>query len=227
MNCVVVDDESLSRKVLEKCIADTNFLNLVGSYSSALSLKNDIGTKKIDLIFLDIQMPEMSGLEFIKTIENIPQVIFVTSRTNHAIEAFENDVTDYIVKPISYDRFLKASEKALKTSELFKETDEDNIIYVKSDSRLIKVDLSSITFIEALGDYNRIHTKQGKYTVLSTMKAMSVKLGTEDFIRVHKSYIVRLDKILKIEKNVIHLEGIKIPVSRTYKESLKSTLKIL
>lgn len=226
MNCVIVDDESLSRKVLEKCILDTNFLNLVGSYSSAISLRKDLESKKIDLIFLDIHMPEMTGLEFIKSIQDIPQVIFVTSKTNYAIEAFENDVTDYLVKPISYERFLKAAEKARRINEVFNQDNDENIIYVKSDSRLIKLDLTEVIFIEALGDYVRIHTKKGKYTVLSTMKAMVAKLPKTEFQRVHKSFILRLDKIQKIEKNVAFLEGIQIPVSRTYKDVLKEALNI-
>lgn len=226
MNCVVVDDESLSRKVLEKCISDTPFLNLVGSYSSAIELQKELPNKSIDLIFLDIQMPEMDGMEFVKSIENIPQVIFVTSRTNYAVEAFENDVTDYLVKPVNYPRFIKSAEKARKINELFSENKEENIIYVKSDSRLIKVDLTQIIFVEALGDYVRIHTKQAKYTILSTMKAMEIKLNSTDFQRVHKSYIVRKDKILKVEKNVIHMEKVHIPVSRTYKDLLKSSLKV-
>ena len=200
----------------------------MGSYSSAIELQAEIESKKIDLIFLDIQMPEMTGLEFIKSIENIPQVIFVTSRTSYAIEAFENDVTDYLVKPIVYERFLKAAQKAEKINDLFgDESEDERIIYVKSDSRLIKVDLTQITMIEALGDYVRIHTKSGKYTVLSTMKAMSSKLDNTEFLRVHKSYIVRLDKILRIDKNTIYMEKTQIPVSRTYKESLKAALKIL
>ena len=226
MNCVVVDDESLSRIILEKCISETPFLNLVGSYSSAVELRQDLPNKAVDLIFLDIQMPEMNGMEFVKSIENIPQVIFVTSRTNYAVEAFENDVTDYLVKPVSYPRFIKSAEKARKINEQFSENKEENIIYVKSDSRLIKVDLTQIVFIEALGDYVRLHTKQAKYTILSTMKAMENKLDSADFQRVHKSYIVRKDKILKVEKNVIHMEKVHIPVSRTYKEVLKSSLKL-
>ncbi|MBD80708.1 MAG: DNA-binding response regulator [Crocinitomicaceae bacterium] len=227
MNCVVVDDESLSRKVLEKCIADTPFLNLVGSYSRATQLQKELSNKSVDLIFLDIQMPEMSGLEFVKSLKDIPQVVFVTSRTNYAVEAFENNVTDYLVKPINFQRFLKSAEKAKKINDLFSENQDDNIIYVKSDSRLIKVDLSHIVFIEALGDYVRLHTKSAKYTILSTMKAMETKLKSSDFQRVHKSYIVRIDKILKVEKNVIHMENVHIPVSRTYKDVLKSSLNIL
>jgi len=226
MNCVVVDDEAISRKILEKCISDTPFLNLVGSYSGALELRKDLPNKAVEIIFLDIQMPEMNGLEFVKSIENIPQVIFVTSRTNYAVEAFENDVTDYLVKPVTYPRFLKSVEKAKKINELFSENKDENIIYVKSDSRLIKVDLTQIIFIKALGDYVRLHTKQAKFTILSTMKAMETKLNSSDFQRVHKSYIVRKDKILKLEKNVIHMEKVHIPVSRTYKDVLKSSLKV-
>ncbi|MCB0482099.1 MAG: response regulator transcription factor [Flavobacteriales bacterium] len=227
MNCVVVDDEALSRKVLEKCISDTDFLNLVGSYSSTLELTKALKAKKIDLIFLDIQMPEMTGIEFVRTIKEIPQVIFVTIKTSYAIEAFENDVTDYLVKPISYERFLRAAEKAQKIHDVFGDTNPDeNIIYVKSDSRLIKVDFSKITHIEALGDYVRIHTKSGKYTVLSTMKALEAKLPSNDFMRVHKSFIIKIDKILKVEKNVIYLENTSIPVSRTYKDVLRDRLPL-
>ena len=227
MNCVVVDDEALPRKLLEKCISDTPFLNLVGSYSSAIDLTRDIKTKKIDLIFLDVQMPDMTGMEFIRSIENIPQVVLVTAKTSYAVEAFENDVTDYLLKPVTHDRFLKATNKARKIHEAFGEADDQDIIYVKSDSRLLKVDFSSITFIEALGDYVRIHTKQGKYTLLSTMKAMESKLPKSKFMRVHKSFIIRLDKILKVEKNLIHIENNTIAVSRTYKDALKEKLNVL
>ncbi len=228
MNCVIVDDEKLSRTVIEKFVQDTNTLNLVGSYSNGHDLHKALNNKSIDLILLDINMPEINGMDLIKTTENIPQVVFITSHTDYAIEAFEHDVTDYLVKPIEYARFLKAVDKAEKIHEAFgvQET-EDNTIYIKSDSRLIKMDLTKITFIEALGDYVRIHSKMGKYTVLSTMKSMAQKLPSEYFMRIHKSYIVRLDKIQKIVKNEVYLESNTVPVSRSYKDILKERLPLL
>lgn len=228
MNCVIVDDEKLSRTVVEKFVQDTPSLNLVGSYSNGSDLHTALNSKQVDLIFLDINMPEINGIDLIKTTENIPQVIFITSHTDYAIEAFEHDVTDYLVKPIEFDRFLKAVDRAEKIHNAFAvEESEQNTIYVKSDSRLIKIDLSKLTYIEALGDYVRIHSKMGKHTVLSTMKAMDQKLPFDQFMRVHKSYIVRMDKIQKVIKNEVHLEGATVPVSRSYKDTLKERLPLL
>lgn len=227
MNCIVVDDEVLARKTIEKYILETDSLNLVGSYSSALELINALKVKSVDLIFLDVQMPEMSGIEFVRSLRDIPQVIFVTAKSGYAVDAFENDATDYLLKPVGFERFSKAAEKALKIHQAFGKGDSDeHVIYVKSDSRLIKVDFNKITHIEALGDYVRLHTKSGKYTMLSTMKALEAKLPEKDFIRVHKSFIVKLDKILKLEKNQLFLESGVIPVSRSYKDILKSKLSI-
>ncbi|MFQ3325716.1 MAG: DNA-binding LytR/AlgR family response regulator [Salibacteraceae bacterium] len=228
MNCVIVDDEKLSLTVVEKFVQDTKSLNLVGSYSNGNDLHKALNSKQIDLIFLDINMPEINGIDLVKTTKNIPQVIFITSHPDYAIEAFEHDVTDYLVKPINFQRFLKSVARAEKIHNAFGiEETEKNTIYVKSDSRLIKVDLTKLTYIEALGDYVRIHSKLGKYTVLSTMKAMELKLPNDQFMRVHKSYIVRVDKIQKVIKNEAHLEGYTVPVSRSYKDALKERLPLL
>ena len=228
MNCVIVDDEKLSRTIVEKFVQDTSSLNLVGSYSKGSELHKALNSKQVDLIFLDINMPEINGIDLVKATENIPQVIFITSDTDYAIEAFEHDVTDYLVKPIKFQRFLKSVDRAEKIHNAFRieETDK-NTIYVKSDSRLIKIDLTKLTYIEALGDYVRIHSKHGKYTVLSTMKAMDLKLPDDQFMRVHKSYIVRIDKIQKVIKSEVHLEGYTVPVSRSYKDTLKERLPLL
>lgn len=228
MNCVIVDDEKISRAVIENYVQQTPTLNLVGSYSNGHDLKKALINKKIDLILLDINMPEINGIDILKTVTDIPQVVFITGHTDYAIEAFEYDVTDYLVKPIQYGRFLKAIDKAQKIHSVFGENEEDNnTIYIKSDSRLIKIDLNKITFIEALGDYVRIHTKMGKHTVLSTMKAMEQKLSDQDFLRIHKSYIVRLDKIQKVVRNNVYLETQAIPVSRSYKDILRERLPML
>jgi len=228
LNCIIVDDEALSRKAVERCVELTGFLNLVGTYSNAMDAKMALGKKQVDLIFLDIVMPEMSGIEFVETFRDIPQIIMVTSKKEYAFEAFNYDVTDYISKPIEYPRFLKAVEKAVKIHETHAaQNSEDEYIFIKSDLALNKVAMADINWIEALGDYVRVITSEQKYTVLSTMKAFESKLRPHDFLRIHKSYIANLSKISKIDGNSVFIDGKTIPVSRTYKELLLSKVTTL
>lgn len=227
MKCIIVDDETLSRKAVQRCVELTPFLELAGSYASAIEAKEALNTMEVDLIFLDVEMPEMTGIEFIQTFRDIPQIVMVTSKKEYAFEAFEYDVTDYLEKPVQYPRFLKAAEKAKRIFEnLVSETKDQEHIFIKADQALVKVDLQEICYIEALGDYVRVYTAKTRYTVLSTMKAFEAKLSDKDFMRVHKSYIVRLDQIKQIEGNMIHLEKNTIPVSRTYKELLINRINL-
>lgn len=228
MNCIIVDDDRMSRAVLEKCVNETDFLELVGQYSNAMDARAAINTKNVDLIFLDIEMPEMSGLEFIQNFPDVPQIIFVTSQKQYAVEAFEYDVTDYVTKPVNYARFLKAAEKARRIHDVFENDDSDGMdFFVKCDSKMVKINLNDLNYVEALGDYVRLITHDKKYTVLSTMKAFDAKLPNDMFMRVHKSYIINLKKIERLEKNVAHIGDLRIPISRTYKESLKKRLTTL
>ncbi|MEM9023593.1 MAG: LytTR family DNA-binding domain-containing protein [Bacteroidota bacterium] len=206
----------------------TSFLNLVGIYASAIEAKEALDEKDVDLIFLDVEMPNMTGMEFIQTFRDIPQIILVTAKKEYAFEAFKYDVTDYISKPINYTRFLQAAEKAQRINEnIVSEGDQDDTIFIKSDLALVKVSLSEVNYIEALGDYVRVITDAEKYTVLSTMKAFEAKLSDKNFLRVHKSYIVRLDKIKQIEGNMVNLGKKAIPVSRTYKDTLLQRINML
>jgi len=226
MNCIIVDDDELSRAALRTCIERADFLNLITECKDAIEAQKFIRDNQVDLMFLDVEMPEMSGIEFIKNVEVACQVIIVSAKKEYAVDAFEYNVTDYLLKPIQYARFLKAVEKARQIYDNVR-TEGSNSLLIKQDSKLVKLDLPNINYIEAFSDYVNIYTKTARYTVLSTMKAIESKLPSSEFMRVHRSYIVRLDKINTIEENTIVLNDKLIPVSRSNKEGLVRRLNIL
>lgn len=226
MNCIIVDDEELSRKVAEKCAERTGFLNVVGVCESAIEAKKLLETHSVDVIFLDIEMPEMSGLDLIRNFKEIPQIVFISSKTDYAAEAFDYDVTDYIVKPVDYARFLRAAEKAKEINENIQREGADHI-FIKKDSRLVRVDFKDIHWVEALADYVNIYTPKDRHTVLSTMKAIESKLPENQFMRIHRSFIVRLDQIKEIEDNNVALNGKNLPISRSKKEEFLSRMNTL
>lgn len=230
MNCIIVDDDEMIRLDLEEKINQTMTLNLVGSCSNALEASNLVMTQNIDLIFLDVMMPGMTGLEFIKTLSaSRPELIMITSNKEYAAEAFDYDVTDFLVKPVAYDRFLKAVSKAKKNFDKKGTTINtiDDHIFIKVSSRFVKLELKTIQYIEALADYVTIYTATDKYTIHSTMKGIEVVLPVNDFARVHNSYIVRLDKITAIEDNSISVNRVTIPVSRNRFKPLMQRLKLI
>ncbi len=226
MNCIIVDDDELSRAALRKCIERTDYLNLVTECKDAVEAQKIIRDNQIDLMFLDVEMPEMSGIDFIKNVEIACQVIIVSSKKEYAVDAFEYNVTDYLLKPVQYARFLKAVEKARQIYENV-QSEGTRTLLIKQDSKLVKLDLENIYYIEAFSDYVNIYTKTTRHTVLSTMKAIESKLPSSEFMRVHRSYIVRLDKISTIEENTIVLNDKLIPVSRSNKDGLVRRLNIL
>lgn len=237
MNCLIVDDDELSRKTMEHFVEETSFLTLVKSCSSAVEAVNILsGDHSIQLIFLDIEMPIMNGMDLMKSFTNHPQIILMTSHKNYALEAFEYDVTDYLLKPVTYARFLKAVKKAAAKSKEPVNTlpangttnnnsgSED--IYVKVDSSLIKLTTKDILWLEAMGDYVSINTAEKKYMVYSTMKHMEEKLP-ESFMRIHRSYIVNLNKISNIDDHVITINKNVLSVSRNYKDALLHRLNLV
>lgn len=229
MKCLVVDDDELSRGILEDLISDTSSLELVASCDDPIKAFNIIKESKIDLLFLDIEMPKMDGISMLKAISPLPQVILVTSHDEYAVESYEYDVTDFVKKPISTARFLKAVEKANKRfntdASLF--TTKGETIFIKSDSKLVQINTHKIFWIEALGNYMRVITEDGKYTILSTMKDVANKLPSDEFVRVHRSFIVRLDKIESIEDNYIVINNNQINIGKAYKEGLSGKLNLL
>ncbi len=227
MNCLIVDDEDISRKILEKFIAQTDSLRLSGSCSNAIEAVRLLRSEEIDLIFLDIEMPEMSGIELIETVKEIPQIIFVTAKENYAVEAFEHNVTDYLLKPITYARFLKSVDKAVEFYNKQGESGSPGYIFVKVDSKLLKLDLADINFVEAQGDYVQLHTRKGKHLIYSTMKHIEAKLPKKEFARVHRSFIVRIERIADITENNLMIEKQIIPIGEKYKSDLLRKLNIL
>jgi DNA-binding LytR/AlgR family response regulator len=228
MKCIIVDDNEVARTAVKHCVEKTPFLTLVGVYTNPIEAIEGLKKEPADLLLLDVEMPEMSGIDFIKTFRDIPQVVLITSKTEYAAEAFDFNVTDYVVKPVQYPRFLKAVTKAKDMFEsLKKESPESEEMFIKVDSRLVHINLKDISVIEALADYVHIHVGKQRYTVLSTMKAIEDKLPKKDFCRVHRSYIVRLDKIKEIDDHTVVLIDQNVPVSRNMKEQLMKALNKL
>ena len=226
LNCAVVDDSTLQRLSIVKLIENHQSLNLVAQYNNAIEAKEGIATTDIDLIFLDIEMPILSGFDLLDDLTVKPQIIFVTGKTKYAFKAFDYDAIDYLRKPISKERFLNAVHKAVTNYKLKNEDgfDEEDFIFVKSNLKKRKVFLNELRYIEALGDYVKMVTEHDFLVVLSTMKAFEALLPKDRFLRIHKSYIVNLDKVIRYNSKVIELEKEELPLSRNRKTDLVQAL---
>lgn len=233
MNCIVVDDDKLAREVLEKFIKRVDFLDLIGSYENAIDASNALqkSEDKVDLIFLDVEMPEMTGIEFLSTMEQTPQIIIVSSKEQYALDAYEYAVTDYLLKPVYYTRFLKAVNKAYEKFSQKISSSGELEVFIKSNSALVRLEYDDILWIEALENYIMVKTFDNKFVIHFTMKSMEGKLPLDKFIRVHRSYIVNRSKIEVIEDSsvVVRTEsGLKsIPIGKSYKERLLKDLNII
>lgn len=226
LNCVVVDDSAIQRLSIVKLVESHPSLNLIAEYNSALETKNGLANNKVDLIFLDIEMPVLNGFELLDVLNNKPQIIFVTGKTEYAYKAFNYDATDYLHKPITKERFNQAVEKALEQHKLkmdFNEIDGEHI-FVKSNLKKRKVYIKDIKWIEALGDYVKVVTEENSLVVLSTMKAFEKELPDGKFLRIHKSYIVNLDKIDRFNSKNVEVGSYEIPLSRNKKTMLVDAL---
>jgi DNA-binding LytR/AlgR family response regulator len=228
MRCLIVDDDELSRNIMEDLVKEDEQLELVKTCASAIEAFNVLKSEEIDLIFLDVDMPKMTGIDLIKSLDVVPQVILITSHSEFAVESYELNVTDFIVKPISHARFIKAVEKARKNlSRPAFSQETTKSIFIKTDSRLVQVHTKNLLYIEALGNYVNVYTTSGKFIVLSTMKDIESRLTAPEFMRVHRSFIVRLDKIESIEDNFIHINQKSIPIGKNYKDDLMKSLNML
>ncbi len=236
LNCALIDDEPLALDLLESYVSKTPFLHLVGRYSSAVAAIKEIQENKVDLLFLDIQMPELSGLEFSKIIGSDTRIVFTTAFSQYALDSYRVNALDYLLKPISYNDFLGAANKALQWFELTSqkgdisvenpEKEDMDAIYVKSDYKLVQVELNNILYIEGLKDYIKIYTEDNPRPILSliSMKAMEERLPSSRFIRVHRSYIVQKSKIKVIDRGRIVFGKNYIPISDSYKAELQNYL---
>lgn len=228
MDCLIIDDEEMSRNMVKHFVDQTKSLNLVGVCSDAIQAVNILNKTKIDLLFLDIEMPEMSGYDLIKSLSDPPQVILITSKKEHAAEAFVYGVTDYLVKPITYPRFFQAVSRAEENYALSQiKITTNNELYVRTDAKIVKVKLEEILYIEALADYIMIITVNNKYIVHSTMKGFQSRLPADTFVRVHRSYIVNREKIESIENLFVVINNKYIPIGASYKDEFMKRLNLL
>lgn len=228
MKCLVVDDEALSRAFMEHFIARHDALELVGSCESGIEAANVLQHQPVDLLFLDVEMPEMSGMELIESLTERPQIILVTAKQDYAVQAFDVEVTDYLLKPVTYARFLKAVQRAEERVRLkARAAPPSEYVFVKTEGRLVKLDLATIRWIEAQGDYVMIHTAHRRHLVHSTMKGMQARLPADAFARVHRSYIVRLNQIADIADASIVIDRKVIPIGASYRNDLLRRLNRL
>ncbi|MGY5847202.1 LytR/AlgR family response regulator transcription factor [Salegentibacter sp. HM20] len=230
LKCAVVDDSSLQRLSLVKLIKDHPNLKLVAEYNNTIETKNGLLDTETDLIFLDIEMPILSGFDLLDDLPNKPQIIFVTGKTKYAFKAFDYDAVDYIHKPVTKDRFANAVNKALNLYKLKHQVaapEDEDFIFVKSNLKNRKVFLNKLKFIQALGDYVKFVTEKDNFVVLATMKSFEKQLPQDKFLRVHKSYIVNLDKIERYNSKNIEIDKQKIPLSRHKKTDLVEALNAI
>jgi len=221
--CIIVEDEPLAQNILKKYIADHPSLELVATCTDALEAQLILNKQAIHLIFLDINLPKLSGINFIKSLLQSPLIIFTTAYPEFAVEGFELNAVDYLLKPFSFERFLKAVNKViekLNNSSLPKKEEIDAFIFFKSDKKIHKVDLESIHYIEAVGDYMKVITDSGQLLINETMKNLQEELPARSFIRVHKSFIISRNRIKFIEGNYIQVENKSIPIGATYRNDV-------
>ncbi|MDT0689879.1 LytTR family DNA-binding domain-containing protein [Salegentibacter sp. F188] len=230
LKCAVVDDSSLQRLSIVKLIKDHPNLKLVAEYNNAIETKNGLLDNETDLIFLDIEMPILSGFELLDDLPNKPQIIFVTGKTKYAFKAFDYDAVDYIHKPVNKERFNNAVNKAINLFKLKHQNaapEDEDFIFVKSNLKNRKVYLNRLKYIQALGDYVKFITEKDNFVVLATMKSFEKQLPSDRFLRIHKSYIVNLEKIERYNSKNIEIDKQKLPLSRHKKNNLVEALSAI
>jgi DNA-binding LytR/AlgR family response regulator len=230
INCLIIDDEPLALEVLESYIEKLDDLHLVGKCNNALSALEILRRDQVDLLFLDIQMPKLTGIEFLKNLANPPQVIFTTAYRDYALEGYELNVLDYLLKPYSFERFFKAVSKYQHHSHSNGSENHENLdpleeIYLKSDKKMVKVRLEDIIYVESLKDYIRVKTKDQEVISHQKISYMEERLPEQQFLRVHRSFIIALDKIDAFSATVVELSGNTIPIGRNYKNHTLDLLK--
>ena len=234
MKCIIVDDEIMARKFLEKLCAKVEVLEVVAVCSSAIEAIEVLQETPVDLIFLDVEMPELSGLDLLDQLPVMPKVIITTSKTEYAYDAFQHQAVDYLKKPIKFPRFKQAIDKVFELEEptspsmtSVTSAPETEEIFIKDNNRLTKVNLNDILYVENVGDYVKVITKQNQFTIYGTIKGIASRLPEKNFLKVHRSYIINMKEIVDVEANSILIGKKLIPVSRAHKQQLMDRLNLL
>lgn len=223
MQCIIVDDEPIARKILREFVEQVPFLSLAGEFENAIKTEVFLLHNKADILFLDIEMPKRSGLDYLKRSVIRPLVILTTAFPQYAIEGYELDIIDYLLKPVAFDRFLKAVQKAKDYAELKNAVAAQPVpsyLFVRSEKRIEKIELADILYIESLGNYVNIYTDSKKIIAYLTLKGLESQLPAQEFIKIHQSYLVSFSKINAIEGNQVILNNKTLPISRNYRDTV-------
>ncbi len=233
-NCLIIDDEPLARDLMRSHIGKLENFNIIAECGDAMKALHELRTNQVDLMFMDIQMPQITGIEFLKTLKNPPKVVITTAYREYAIDGFELDVVDYLLKPITFERFLKSVNKYYQVTQDEVQSNnpmvemsqvEEPFIYVKENKRVIKVNLNEILYVEGLSEYVQIYTDKKKIVTKTSMTNMEEKLSSEGFLRIHKSYIVSCAKIEAFTAQCIEVPGKELPIGRSYKNAVLEALQ--
>ncbi len=232
INCIIVDDNKLARTTLKQLIQQVDFLNFKEECADSIDAFNYLKKESVDLIFLDVEMPGMSGIELIKNLEKPPIVILITAKKNYAVEAFELNVVDYLIKPVTLPRFMIAVSRAKevyesKDQKIEINENEKEYIFVRSNSVLTKIKIKNIVYVQALGDYVNIYTTDKHYTVHITLRGMEETLPSNKFYRLHRSYLVSLDYVDTVEEGTAYIGKHPIPIGEQYKKELLKRLNLV
>lgn len=223
LNCLIIDDEPLALDKLECYIQKIQYLNLVGKFENAVQALEPLKQTSIDLMYLDINMPDLSGIEFLRGLQNPPKVILTTAYNHYALEGFELNVIDYLLKPFSFDRFLKATDRAYDVLAPRASTQIDDFIFIKTEHNLVKVDFSELFFIEGFKDYVKIHvTGDQPHLSIGSLKALEQLLPAQRILRIHKSFIVAIDKIKTIRNGKVLIKDRWLPIGESYQEAFNN-----
>jgi len=230
INCIIIDDEPLAISVIENYLNEFNDFHLVASFLNPLEAISTLKEHPIDVVFLDINMPKMSGLEFIKSLENKPNIVITTAYREYAVESYDLDVLDYLVKPVPFNRFLKSINKitqkvhAQKGYKVVDTASDDSYFFLKVDKKLVKIVYDQIYYIESLKDYIKVFTTTGSYLAHKSLTSITEELPGEQFLRIHRSYTIAINKITSLEGNSVEINSKRIPIGRKYVNHAKSII---
>lgn len=227
MKCLIVDDDPMARAMLEHFVDQHAATVFAGSCGSASEAANVLRSTKVDVLFLDIEMPEMTGIELVRNLKSVPEVVLVTSRKEYAVEAFEIEVADYLLKPVAYSRFMRTIERLNARIAPTDSAMAEDHVFIKTNGRLVNLDLRTVQWIEAQGDYVQVVAETDRYMVHGTMKKIESKLPERDFIRVHRSFIVRIDRVKDVEDTTLVVGAKVIPIGASYRGKFHQRINTL